>query len=249
MSISSKTRKLLWGKSGNRCAICKKELVIERTSNDNESVVGDECHIISPHSNGPRHVSGCNGEWIDSFDNLILLCKVHHKMVDDQCETFTKELLQRIKFDHHKWVRERLTEHEECKPLRIKRIKENIPEYLNRITSGKEVVNLMHNVMAYDFDYDDLESSEEVDLVSEFFAEVQNVGDLMDVLETGDRVQEAYRMTKYIKEIESKGFLLFGGYERQILEGGIGNKQSYWNLVFLRVVRPENELIKPVDSE
>ena len=27
MAITSKTRKELWAKSGNRCAICKKELV------------------------------------------------------------------------------------------------------------------------------------------------------------------------------------------------------------------------------
>ncbi len=55
MNITDKDRKILWGRSGNRCAICKHELVIEATPNDAESVVGEECHIISGSPNGPRH--------------------------------------------------------------------------------------------------------------------------------------------------------------------------------------------------
>ena len=54
MPITDKTRKILWGRSGNRCAICKNELVIDATGQDAESVVAEECHIISPRQNGPR---------------------------------------------------------------------------------------------------------------------------------------------------------------------------------------------------
>jgi hypothetical protein len=46
MGISDRTRKILWGRSGNRCALCRRELVEEGTAVDAESVVGDECHII-----------------------------------------------------------------------------------------------------------------------------------------------------------------------------------------------------------
>ena len=57
MAITDKARKVLWGRSGNRCAICRQKLVVEQTDLDAESVVGDECHIISGLPNGPRHDS------------------------------------------------------------------------------------------------------------------------------------------------------------------------------------------------
>ena len=47
MAITSKTRKELWAKSGNRCAICKKELVHQISQEDGSFIIGDECHIIS----------------------------------------------------------------------------------------------------------------------------------------------------------------------------------------------------------
>ena len=47
MAINDKTRKVLWGRSGNRCAICRRELVLDATTVDDVSVVGEECHIVS----------------------------------------------------------------------------------------------------------------------------------------------------------------------------------------------------------
>ena len=56
MGITSKTRKMLWGKSGNRCAMpdCKKELVVNISEIDNHSIIGEECHIIAQSPDGPR---------------------------------------------------------------------------------------------------------------------------------------------------------------------------------------------------
>ena len=56
MSISLKTHKMLWGRSGNRCAFpdCQKELVMDATEIDDESLIGEECHIISKNPNNPR---------------------------------------------------------------------------------------------------------------------------------------------------------------------------------------------------
>ncbi len=102
--MSDKTRKVLWGRSGNRCAICKNELVIDATTQDNESVVADECHIVSSRPNGPRHDPSFPSEKIDSYDNLMLLCRTHHKMVDDQAATFTTDILRQMKANHEVWA-------------------------------------------------------------------------------------------------------------------------------------------------
>ena len=128
MFISDKTRKLIWVKTGNRCAICRQKLIIEQTSVDSESVVGDGCHIISQSEGGPRFDRSYPKEKVDSEENMIVLCKSHHKMIDDQVETYTAEVLRAIKKNHEKWVETQLSQTEEIKPVRIVRHKDLIPK-------------------------------------------------------------------------------------------------------------------------
>ena len=92
MAITSKTRKELWAKSGNRCAICKKELVHQISQEDGSFIIGDECHIISSSIDGPRYKPGI--EDYDSYDNLLLLCKNHHREIDENCTSYTEELFR-----------------------------------------------------------------------------------------------------------------------------------------------------------
>lgn len=54
------------GRSGNICSICEIELVIEATTHDSPSVIGEERHIISGQVNGPRYISKYDKEIIDS---------------------------------------------------------------------------------------------------------------------------------------------------------------------------------------
>ena len=134
MAISDKTRKILWGRSGNRCAVCRHELVLDATSSDNESVVGEECHIVSPKAHGPRFDPSPSVDDLDDPANLILLCRVHHKMVDDQRETYTVEVLHTKKIEHEKWVSSMLTVQKPIPSIRVRRITENIPTHLVRLT-------------------------------------------------------------------------------------------------------------------
>ena len=81
---------------------------MDATPQDNESVVGDECQIISSKPNGPRYDPEFQPEDFDSYSNLILLCRVHHKMIDDQPETFTSDILRQLKANHERWVADAL---------------------------------------------------------------------------------------------------------------------------------------------
>lgn len=105
MGVTDKTRKILWGRSGNRCAICKCELIMDASPNDDESIVGDECHIVAREAGGPRGDLSFPVDQLDSFSNLILLCKIHHKLVDDQPNEYPVDQLQRIKEEHLGYVR------------------------------------------------------------------------------------------------------------------------------------------------
>lgn len=110
MSISLKTRKMLWGRAANRCAFtdCRRELVIDATETDDESVIGEECHIVAERADGPRGDSPLTSEQRDKYGNLILLCSVHHKNIDDQPVHHTVEYLHQLKGEHEAWVRTKL---------------------------------------------------------------------------------------------------------------------------------------------
>lgn len=241
MSISDKTRKILWGRSGNRCAICKNELVIDATVQDDESVVADECHIISSKSNGPRYDLSFPIEELDSYDNLILLCRIHHKMVDDQAVTYTTNILRQMKSDHEVWVSQKLTENQKLQPIRIRRSKKNIPAFLTRLITGKEVLDVVANAMAYSFDNEELKSQEEVNLVGSFLQEAQEWGEFGADLETGDRINAAYSLTKSLQVLEEAGFFVFGGREAQTIEGGYQPDPTNWPIAILKVLRKDNQ--------
>lgn len=108
MTISLKTQKMLWGRAANRCAICKMELVLDASETDDESIVGEACHIVAQSEDGPRGESDLTTEQRDKFSNLILLCNVHHKQIDDQSATFTIETLKKLKSEHESWVTQQL---------------------------------------------------------------------------------------------------------------------------------------------
>ena len=110
MGISLKTHKMLWGRAGNRCAKpdCRIELVMDSSETDDESLIGEECHIIARKPDGPRGDVSFPEEKIDKYENLILMCSNHHKLIDDQTTTYTAEKLREIKKIHEQWVRNSL---------------------------------------------------------------------------------------------------------------------------------------------
>lgn len=117
MSISLKTHKILWGRSGGKCAICKTALVVDPTNlNDDPSIVGDEAHIIARSESFTRgDYDSLPPEERDHYSNLILLCKIHHKMVDDQPIEYTVQKLRDIKAQHEADVKEHRGYEEEKK--------------------------------------------------------------------------------------------------------------------------------------
>lgn len=106
MSITDKTRKMLWGKAGSRCAKCKCELIEEgHASADDQAIIGDECHISAQSPTGPRYDAELPPEQVDAYENLILLCAACHRLVDAQPGKYTAERLRQSKKDHADYIR------------------------------------------------------------------------------------------------------------------------------------------------
>ena len=238
MSVTDKTRKLLWGHSGNRCAICKTQLIMRGNPVDNNSVIGEECHIISKKPGGPRYTPNFPADKLDNYENLILLCPIDHKKIDDQPQTYTSEKLREIKKQHQQWVSETLNKPKDAGKWVVKRIKGNIPQYLVRLTTGKELMDMIVGVCVGYFDHDELETEYEVGMVGDFLQETQDLVDIGSELESGERVRMGYTLSKGIKQLEDCGFWIFGAREIQRLESD--GRTSDWPVVYLKVLRKAN---------
>ena len=218
--------------------------MVNATRVDPESVVGDECHIVSGKAQGPRYDPAFPVEHVDDVDNVVLFCRVHHKMVDDQVETYTVDALRQLKANHEKWVSSALNAEKSPQPVRLRRLKENIPAHLVRLQSGLDVFDILDRGCAFSFDHDEPESETEVELLSSFLQEAQDWGDLSADLEVGDRVRAAYRISSLLDDLERAGFWVFGEREVRRLEGGVGSPSAF-PVSILRVVRSTSpEIIK-----
>ncbi len=106
--ISDKDKKIIDWKCGNRCAIpeCRKELIIDSIGNDQKSIIGERAHIKGEKPTSARYDPNMTSAERNNHQNLIILCCDHHKMVDDQPNTYTVEKLLEIKRQHEKYIRE-----------------------------------------------------------------------------------------------------------------------------------------------
>ena len=146
VAIKHKDRKIRWGRSGGRCALCRRPLVEAATATDSESVVGDEAHIAARSPGGPRF-GQCAPDEVDSHANLILLCKVDHKKVDDQPGHYTSPVLQALKAAHENWVIG-----EKRGPDLLRKAKELGLFPLSPLRSGDDVWNVIDGASRYLFD-------------------------------------------------------------------------------------------------
>ena len=110
MSISLKTQKTLWGKAAARCSIpeCHRELVENIRETDDPTLVGENCHIVAEKDGGPRSDPTMEVAERNGYANLILLCNIHHKIVDDNEAVWTVNRLKDCKAAHEAWVEQSL---------------------------------------------------------------------------------------------------------------------------------------------
>ncbi len=110
MTVSVKTRVMIWGRSAHRCSLCRKVLEVDDGVVKNPSLVGEVAHMVAEKADGPRGSHTMSAEERDAYDNLLLLCLEHHKFVDDNPGEYPVERLIEMKRTHEKWVVESLAE-------------------------------------------------------------------------------------------------------------------------------------------
>lgn len=95
------TIKRLYAMSGNMCAFPDCQVPIVEASG---TLTGEICHIKAQSPQGPRYDPVQTEEERHSYENLILFCRRHHKVVDSKIEIYDVHALKEIKAIHERFA-------------------------------------------------------------------------------------------------------------------------------------------------
>lgn len=191
MPIQTSIRKILWAQSGNRCAICLKELT--KTHRVIKIICGEECHIVSPKVNGTRHRDLDN---YNTIDNLILFCQEHHKMIDENPDKFSEEYLKKLKIAHESKIKNKMQEDS------------NGPILLTKAYSAKDIVRCLEDAEQFATDFP-AENEGDFPLFDEFFHLINN----FDVLDYYSEIKKMEFINSTFKQIQEKGYIVVCGQQ------------------------------------
>jgi hypothetical protein len=93
---SNPTIKRLFAMSHNLCAFpgCREPLV------EGETVVGDVCHVKGDRLGSARYDADQSDAERHGYENLIVLCRKHHRIIDNEEAEYPVERLLKIKKEH-----------------------------------------------------------------------------------------------------------------------------------------------------
>ncbi len=105
MPIKPSIQKQLFALSRNRCAFpnCTNPLFDE-----GRNLVGEICHIEGEKPDSKRYNRSQTAEERSAFENLIVLCRNHHKLIDSDELIYSVETLKKMKHNHENLTNLRL---------------------------------------------------------------------------------------------------------------------------------------------
>ncbi len=107
MPPSDKSSKLIWGQFAARCANCRKPLIRE-TGSKKSSLVGEVAHIIGETKKAARGSNPMPLDERNEPENLLLLCREDHKIIDDDELLYTAAKVHEIREEYLRWLAEQL---------------------------------------------------------------------------------------------------------------------------------------------
>lgn len=94
--IDQRTKKILYAKSGNKCAFPGCNIILV----DNDTDISNICHIEGVNPGSARYNPSRKESQINDIDNLIVLCENHHRIIDQNSKIYTVEKLKEMKSKH-----------------------------------------------------------------------------------------------------------------------------------------------------
>jgi hypothetical protein len=245
MPISVRDRKLLWARAGGVCALCKSHFTADAKSGDRDVVLGEEAHIVSEEPNGPRYRPMPRNE-VDTYDNLLLLCPSDHKIVDEQVTYYTEQRLQTLKREHEQWVKDRVSS--TIPAINIRDPEAGKPVMLQRIDTGKALMQVVAHTLATHQDNPEPRSIEEAKLIGGFFQNTTDYTDIWDEIEPSGHIQAEFSMSQEITRLREAGLVVYAGIKKHVIEGGVKAPEP-WPVAYLIIRRSDDESIKASPTE
>lgn len=207
VAISAHALKILWAHAAGRCAKCRRHLVQAATDHDDEAIVGEECHIISAASGGPRHGPVPAGGY-DDIENLVLLCRVCHHLVDAQPATHSVEALRELKASHERWVADRLRDGG-LPRLTLTPMPNRVE--LDLVASGRQLLMLVDGTHDTRFDHDEPHDDEQAELIAGTMDSLNDWGMIVGDLGPGERLRVARDLQAVlVDELLPSGLVIYG---------------------------------------
>lgn len=118
-------------------------------------------------------------------------------------------------------------------------------EVMHRITSGKQLVDIVGAVHAYGFENDEVENENEAEVIGYFFDNLKEYGEIigMDIYDNSERIKLGLTFNGYLKQVEELGFLVFGERQKQPMPGSSGKNASEWDVAVIYVIRKTNPMV------
>ena len=242
MAVSEKTRKIVWARSGNRCAICRRELVPAQSTNTKASVIGDECHIVAREPGGPRGVSALTTEQRDEPDNLVLLCPNDHRQIDDDVDTYTAVVLQAIKKQHEDWVRHRLDRRPTTEG-------DSVVFFAARADSGAFLTDIACPSHGAYYKNDQPQTRDEAKMIGAFFQELQDCIDIWSDIGPSGRIDAQFDFDERLAELRLAGWLVYVTQRSKELTSDGFEGAMPVDVLYVLVLRTSNPSVSLKDEE
>jgi hypothetical protein len=232
-SPSTATIKRLFAVSGNCCAFpkCSLQLVDPPTG----KVTGRICHIKARQPGGPRYDASQSEEQRHGFDNLLLLCAIHHDVIDDDSESYTVDRLNKVKAQHESNQVRTAEPNEEIAKQFIANISGNTVTHGSIIFSQNQMGGqVAHSIQNFGPQPRQLQQAAANALVAELRRHPAETVDLTCVM--GDT--EGYQLATALKQVLEHGGWQVNGVNQAIFAGPMTG-------IFIEVpaVRPSLEIL------
>ena len=102
-TIPQKVQSALWARAAGRCQYrgCNHDLIGDLIAGNQDALFGFIAHIVADSAEGPRGDPIRSPALAKSLDNLMLMCAVHHKLIDvDGLVDHPEPLLLAMKTEH-----------------------------------------------------------------------------------------------------------------------------------------------------
>lgn len=132
--ISEKVKIILMGKASGKCEFrgCEESVITEVLTKTSGNF-SNFAHIVADSPDGPRGDKIRSPLLCNSEENIMVMCRIHHKLIDDNPDTYTEEILKDMKREHEEYIKE------------LNRIKRE-----NKVTAIKYVSNISNRTVNID---------------------------------------------------------------------------------------------------